>query len=338
MIRKALLSLGLATLVVWAHTTPAFALTITPIRYEIAGDPGQTLDQEITLVNESDKSQLYYVSFANFEAQGDTGSPNFVEPKDDIGTWMSTSQSSINIGAGEQKKVTLKITIPKDATPGGHFGAIFWGTSPGAKPGEVSIGTKTGLLVLLTVSGPITESAGLVDFQTTDKGWFYKQLPIGFQYRFSNQGSDRVKPEGNVVVRSILGWRVARVNANPSDGNVLPNTTRKFNPEWVKTTSFGMYQEEVAQKQTYSFIRAIKDEWRNFAVGVFSARVVATFGANDSEVKSNRAYFVVFPWELLLIIAIIGTGAYYLLRTLIRRHNRSIIKKAEQLYRQQSTQ
>ena len=114
----------------WIAPREAHALTITPIRYEIAGNPGEVLEQKMTLVNETKKDQLLYVSFSNFEAQGDTGSPTFVEPKEGLGTWISTSQSTINLGAGEQKVINFKIEIPKDAEPGGHFAAIFWGTNP----------------------------------------------------------------------------------------------------------------------------------------------------------------------------------------------------------------
>jgi len=130
---------------------------------------------------------------------------------------------------------------------------------------------------------------------------------------------------------------VAKVNANPSDGNVLPDTTRKFKPVWSKGESTPLSLEE-APAQPYSFIREMKDEWHNFAVGVFSARVVATFGTTDQEVKSNRTYFVVFPWELVLVSLVVGIGGYFLLRTLIRRHNRAIMKKAEVYYKQQMKQ
>ncbi len=312
--------------------TKASALTISPTRYEIAGDPGQTLTQTLKVFNEGKKQQLYYVSFANFEAQGDTGSPTFVEPKDGLGTWISTSQASINLAPGEQKEIEFTIKIPKDAEPGGHFAALFWGTSaPGTSDG-ISIGTKTGVLILLSVSGDIKEDAGLVDFQTHNKQWFYKMLPVGFQYRFSNQGDDRVKPKGNIVIRSILGWRVKKVNANPYDGNVLPRTTRRFTPEWSKRDSVEDRDQQLARKEAYSFKKALSDEWHNFAVGIFQARIVAEFGSTNQQLKSNKVYFVVFPWELLLVASIVGLIVYFILKILIRRYNRAIIRRAQEQF------
>ncbi len=314
----------------------AQALTITPIRYEIQGDPGQVLTEKMGLVNETNSTQTYYASFANFEAQGDTGSPAFIDTRDGLGTWITTEQASVTLAPGAQKEIGFTITIPKDAEPGGHFAVIFWGTTPGGAPGQVSIGTKTGMLILLSVRGDVKESAGLVDFQLHNNKHFYKQLPVGFQYRFSNQGGDRVKPAGSVVVRSILGWRVKKVNANPFDGNVLPGTTRKFTTEWSKKDSVDARDDFLSRKEAYSFSRELKSQWHNFAVGIFKARLVTQFGVQQQTVKSNNVYFVVFPWELLLVIVLIGIPVFFILRAIIRRYNRSIIRKAEQRFRNQA--
>lgn len=307
----------------------AHALTLSPIRYEISGNPGEVLTEEIKVFNESKKSQFYYISFSNFEAQGDSGSPAFVDPKDGLGTWITTSEASLNLAAGEQKTVTFKIAIPKDAEPGGHFAALFFGTTAPGESNGVSIGTKTGALILLSVAGEVRESAGLVDFQLHNNKHFYKSLPVGFQYRFSNQGGDRVKPKGNVIVRSILGWRVKKVNANPGDGNVLPKTTRKFTPEWSKRTSISDRDQENARNEKYSFKKAVVDEWHNFAVGIYRARLISEFGTTNQVVKSKAVYFVVFPWELLLVIFVLGTPIFFILRMLVRRYNRAIIRKAQ---------
>lgn len=320
---------ALALFVLFGVPSQTYALTITPIRYEIAGDPGQTLTEKMGLVNETKTTQTYYASFSNFEAQGDTGSPTFVDAKEGLGTWITTSQASVTLPAGAQKEIEFKIKIPADATPGGYFAAVFWGTSPGGAPGQVSIGTKTGMLILLSVNGDVTEQAGLVDFQLHNNDHFYKQLPVGFQYRFSNQGGDRVKPTGNVVIRSILGWTVKKVNANPNDGNVLPGTTRKFLPEWSKKDTVDQRDEQEARNEKYSFRGSVKSEWQNFAVGIYRAKIIAEFGSTNQTVKSRAVYFVVFPWELLLVIFVIGVPLFFILRMMLRRYNRSVIRKAQ---------
>mgnify|MGYP001560033360 CR=1 FL=1 len=335
MVRTFSLSLrvsALALLLCLGVSTYTYALTITPIRYEISGDPGETITEKMRLINETKDSQTFYASFANFEARGDTGSPTFVDAREGLGTWITTEQASINLAPGIQKEIEFKINIPKDAEPGGHFAADFWGTSPGRGSGQLTIGTKTGMLVLLSVNGELREQAGLVDFDLHNSKNFYKQLPVGFQYRFSNQGNDRVKPAGSIIIRSILGWTVKKVDANPFDGNVLPGTTRKFNPEWSKRDSVDQRDQKQDRNEKYSFKQEVKDEWHNFAVGIYRAKVVASFGAANQTVKSNAVYFIVFPWELILIILIIAIPIYFTLRILLRRYNRSVIRKAQKSF------
>ena len=45
----------------------AQALTVSPIRFEIGGNPGQILTGEIELFNEQIISRTYYSSFENFQ-------------------------------------------------------------------------------------------------------------------------------------------------------------------------------------------------------------------------------------------------------------------------------
>src|SRR3989344_1526710 len=125
----------------------AGALTITPVRFEVSGNPGDTLRGEILLINENETAETYYSSFSNFEAQGESGSPALVEPKDGLGTWIGTEPDSVCLPPRQQKIVPSTIAVPKDAEPGGHFAVIFWGPSPQGG-GGVSVGAKTGVLVL----------------------------------------------------------------------------------------------------------------------------------------------------------------------------------------------
>ena len=91
----------------------ALALTITPVRLEISGDPGQTVNQQMTLINEFDTPETYYVSYANFEAQGESGTPSFVDATSDLGTWMS-APSSVTLNPKESKKISFSVNIPKN--------------------------------------------------------------------------------------------------------------------------------------------------------------------------------------------------------------------------------
>ena len=43
--------------------SPVFGLTVSPVKLEISGDPGQTLIEEIELLNEQSETKIFYSSF-----------------------------------------------------------------------------------------------------------------------------------------------------------------------------------------------------------------------------------------------------------------------------------
>ncbi len=302
----------------------AQAISISPARIEINGNPGETITKEMLLINESEDTSIFYSSFSNFEASGDTGNPSFAVPKDGIGTWMMTSEE-ISLKPKESKKVNLVINIPKNADPGGHFGAVFWGNSSNNVNSGVSIGAKTGVLVLLSVSGDVKENAGLVEFNTKDNKTFYNTLPVSFFYRFKNDGGDRIKPVGKIVMRDLFYIPEDRIDANPSLGNVLPGSTRKFEVDWVKNPRAKDY---VAPDGKFAqFFDTALYQWQNFAVGPYFAKMSLLYGTDATRV-SKTVFFFVFPWQLLICLIVIFVIVFWGGRKLIRRYNRHIIQKA----------
>ncbi len=303
----------------------AHALTITPVRQEIQGDPGTTVKQEMSLINELDTSVTYYSSFANFEAQGDTGSPAFVAATDDIGTWMKTSESVV-LGPRETKTVAIAIDIPTDATPGGHFGALFWGTAPDSTtPGQVAISAKTGMLILLSVKGDVKEAGGLTTFNTTDNKFWYNTLPVSFEYRFKNDGGDRVKPTGKITIRDTVYLPADRIDANPVQGNVLPASTRKFKVDWIKYEEPG--GEKLAMSSMGKFFHTVRYQWKNFALGYYTAHIDIAYGSQDQHAKDVAKFFVL-PWQLVICIILVLSIVWWGGKKILKKYNQFVIRQA----------
>ena len=304
----------------------ASALTISPARMEVVGDPGTTITKDITLFNDSkNASETYYVSYSNFESQGESGSPRFVEPKSDLGTWMDAGES-VTLEAGKSKTIPLVIKIPKDAYAGGHFAVVFFGNNPNTKEGgQVSVGAKTGTLILLTVSGNVLEAGGLADFKTKDNKIFYNSLPVSFQFRRKNDGNDRVKPAGDIVIHDILYIPTDKVDANAVSGNILPHSTRLFDIDWIKHPADSKIK--VSNSFISSYFDKVSYQWQNFAIGPYFAKIDLVYGADNIH-SSKYAFFFVFPWQLVIVIFVILIIVYFVGRNLLRRYNKYIIKKA----------
>lgn len=298
----------------------AQALTISPARMEIESvDPGATVEKDFLLVNEQATAETFYVSVQNFDAQGETGTPNFSDSKEGLASWVKVVDK-VTIKPGERMKVPFSIAIPGNADAGGHFAAIFLTTTPpsASEGGQVAIGAKIGMLILLTVSGDIKEEGGVRNFSIDGGSRFVSSLPVTFTYRFSNGGNDRIKPQGNIVIRNSLYFKTEEIDANPQAGNVLPKSTRKFSVTWGN---------EKALDPAAPFFDHVKYQWRNFALGAYFANMDLAYGTKGA-VSSSSIIFFVLPWQLMLVLLIILALVVIVLRFGIKRYNKWIIKQA----------
>lgn len=292
----------------------ALALTVSPVRVEISGNPGQTLRGEMEILNEQGETKIFFSSFENFEPSGDTGSPHFVGNTGNLADWLKTNER-IDIGSGEKIIVPYTITIPADAEPGGYFSAIFWGSQDPKtiEGGEVSIGGKLGVLILLRVNGDIHEEAGLSEFTATDGKRLFTTLPVGFSYRFTNKGEDRVVPLGDITIVNTVGSTVTTLKANEGEGNVLPNSSRKFQVTWGDKNDV----------PAGNFFLQAKDQFGNFHFGLYRANVEVMWGATN-QVTSASTWVFLFPWQALAIIVV----TLILIILILKQYNRWIISRS----------
>jgi hypothetical protein len=306
----------------------ALALTISPPKIELLANPGQKVEDEIKLFNETDSELTIYTSTANFIAkEGEEGVPKFLTPEEkegDLADWIEIEEGPITILPLEQKVIPITINIPTWADPGGHYAGIFFGTqSPGEKEGTVvGVTGKLGGLILLRVSGDIEEEGKLVSFDLKDSKTFYEHLPIDFVIVFENLGNVHLKPQGEILIKNLLGRTSDIVDINkPEIGtgkNVLPESVRRFESSWIKS-SFEIFPQ--------GFLEKLKFEKDNFAFGRYKGDLILEYGTQGKK-ATDSVVFWVFPWHLILV-TILGTGLLVCLMIVgIRRYNRWIIKKA----------
>ncbi|MES2225174.1 MAG: hypothetical protein V4478_04285 [Patescibacteria group bacterium] len=298
----------------------AHALTISPARVEVSGDPGTIVGGEFTLINEQSAPQTFYASYENFTAQGETGTPSFSSEKVGLAAWLSTNPTQVTLEPGRAIKVPYAITIPATAEPGGYFAAVFWSTTPPSTESvQVSIGAKIGMLILLRVNGDIAEAGGITQFDRNDHGFFYTSLPVSLRYKFRNDGTDRVEPRGSVVIRDTVFIKTTTLDANGVTGNILPGSVRQFSVEWLK---------HKAPQPVQGFFNTVSYQWQNFALGLYSAHLKLAYGTQGLT-ASKSVWFFVFPWQLVICIAVVLIVVLKGGSVLLKRYNRYIIRQAQ---------
>ncbi len=262
----------------------ADTVSIIPPKFEVFGNPGDTLTEKLKVNNSSVTEGTYQVQVEDFRAQGDDGSVDLVEdgsPRTSysLASWITTEPSSFTVAAGQEKVVTFTIKIPKTGEPGGHYASVLIKKAGQTAPGSASVDSRIGSLVLLRVSGNVTESLTLDSF-TTDS---YSQYgPVNFKLLFTNNGNVHIAPTGTIVISNLFGQKVKEIPV--SGANVLPGANRLVTATWDSTNLVGRY----------------------------TATYQATYGTPKQNLAATVS-FVVFPVYLIFVVIIVIALVYLLI-------------------------
>ena len=305
----------------------ALAITISPPRMELSADPGRSVQGSFKVTNESPYDTVYYTQLENFEAGDESGNPQFVLAREGLATWVDL-QGQVTVRAGETRTVPFTVNVPRSAEPGGYFASIFVRTTPPPQnEGEVSIGARLGTLLLFRVNGEIKEGVNILEFSTREKQRFFTALPVEFYYRFQNTGADRVKPEGNIVVKNLIGLTAKSLSANRPEGSVLPRSIRRFESAWINAGGGKEDPTAVVQSQTGSgFLSQAQSQLANFAFGYYTAELDVRYGDNNNTATGKYSFFII-PWQLLSIIVVGLLILLVFLRIILRAYTRRIIRQ-----------
>ncbi len=132
------------------------ALTISPARVELTGNPGSVISDKFIVINDQDSDQTFYTSVEQYEVNSQ-GTPTFFRSSKGLASWIKV-QSQVTLKKGERITIPFSIEIPSNTQPStkisktnpkGNGAAIFLSTNLQ----DNSMGAKVGLLVLLDVNG-----------------------------------------------------------------------------------------------------------------------------------------------------------------------------------------
>src|SRR5512133_1653256 len=153
--RKAFLVSSLALVAVLTLGFGAKALTLSPPTVEISAAPGESAPIVAKLFNETKEALTLQPTAAAFSSKNENGQPDFFDDKTglDLQNWI-TLPGIVTLAPQETKSIVLMVSVPKTADPGGHYAAIFWGTTtPQIENSGAGIEGRIAMLVLVNVSG-----------------------------------------------------------------------------------------------------------------------------------------------------------------------------------------
>jgi hypothetical protein len=287
-----------------AQTNTGQGLEISPPLINLKADPGQVLHAKMGVRNVTTQTVAVKAQYDDFVAGGEEGQPKLLLDGSEkspysIKDWLSTPANEVLIPQ-QQKIIDITVTVPKDASPGGHYGVVrFTALPPDATDTSVSLSASIGSLILVNVSGAVTEKASIVELSASQHGKkrsLFEYGPITISTRVSNGGNIHLQPTGRIRVTNMFGSQAGSFEVNPNKGNVLPQSIRRFDQVLNRKLLFGRYK--------------------------IQADLV--YGT-DKKIISSSATFWVIPYKLIVLVV---TGLA-LLVFLIRRYNKLILKRAQ---------
>jgi hypothetical protein len=252
------------------------SFTITPPIFELKANPGDKLDEVISLFNSGESDLTIAVTYENLRPMGEKGQVQVVGGDDEslpsLKDWIKASETTFSLKKGETKNIDFSIAVPGNAEPGGHFATILFGTTNSGKdPATGSlVSQKIGTLVLLTVAGQAEENAQVVSFSAA-KRIFWQNQDINFTTRIRNDGNVYIRPRGFLVITDIFGRKVSETEIDAK--NILPSATREA------TVSFKP----------------------KHLIGPFTASIVLVYGDSNQNLNSTTGFWII-PWLSTLIV------------------------------------
>ncbi len=256
-----------------------FSIGISPLIFEITGNPGDLIENYIKVYNPSGDSVIQIeMQVEDIAPTGEAGQV-IVEPAEtesySITRWVTMEPREFELQPGEEKFVKFAIRVPENAEPGGHYGTVLAASKSVSSPEGTGVGivTRTGSLVLITVPGIMQEKLAVKDFSAPR---YSEHGPILFEIKFENLGTIHVRPTGYVTVTNWLGQKVGDAEIIPR--NVLPKGVRKF-------------EAFLSQK------------W--FFAGKYTATLTGSYGISNTSLTPVVINFWVFPWKFGAVILVV---------------------------------
>lgn len=285
----------------------ANGLQISPALVQLNGEKGKSYTVELKILNVTGSDLSFKSAVNDFASNSETGTPSIlldetVQSPTSIQDWVSFIPS-FDLKARETKTINAVITIPTDASPGGHYGVIrFSGTSPSLNGTGVGLSASAGTLFLVRVAGEVKEKLQLSTFQASTNntpGSLFEHGPITFVSRFENSGNVHVQPNGTILVQDIFKNTISSHTINAEKGNILPNSTRRF--------------ESTLDKQ--------------WLLGRYTATITVGYGTQGQAIVETISFWVI-PYKLILIGLAMLITLVYVLRIVIKRYNKYIITQS----------
>jgi GxxExxY protein len=307
-------------------------LLISPEMFEWQVKRGEKFSEKMIIYNRSEVPVPIEATVTNFGAQEESGTITFFEEpakrvgeEDDISfnprKWIKIENPNFILDPKEMAEVKLRVEIPENAEPGGHYAVVLFEPKLPSfyfEKEAVRAIPKIGVLVLFSVEvegvkkveKPLIISEFIIpekfrlqkleDLLANISGLFQKaqaenralfsiveKSELPFSLGIKNEDIFHIKPEGKLSIINSWGKIVGETEIKKT--TVLPGKTRKFPVEFKPNLPKNLVKYLPAWVS--SFIS------QNLLFGKYKALLSLKI---EDDIVNKEIEFWIFPWKVVL--------------------------------------
>ncbi len=248
------------------------SVVIQPSKIEVTASPDQKLARSFSVINRSNFDVTLMLVVKDYKQISEDGKLQFYNAATEpAASWIVPQYLQIKLKPLETKDVGVVISVPKDFSGGGHYGAILF--QPVGNAGNIVTG-NFGELILLTVTGSDIKTSAVVKTVNFWTSGLQQGNPVNFSFKMQNVGNTHFDTTGKLVLRDWQGKEIG--NFNVGQLTVYPKTYRTFKWQWSGTPSIGIYKAEVMLSDpSTQKLKLVDGEW--FIIFPWVATLIALF-------------------------------------------------------------
>jgi len=271
MLMKHKIQFGLLCAMSFLFVSLAGAFSISPLKYMVSLDPGDSHDVVVVVKNDSSTDKEYQAVVMGVQ-QDAHGRPIFKTNSDIAEDWIKFKDEKILLKRNENKDLVFIINVPKNIPPGAHY--IGLGVQ---EKNDQSVSGQLMTIVTLQVAGTATESLVLENFYPVKKYFFNKNLSYFLQVK--NVGNIDLSMKAKIQTYDFKNKNLGF--STVSLGNKLfsqSNRSAEINPP---------VNSEI------------------FWPGLYRSTVTINYGATDQQIVSGASFWYWPAWFLCLVVGTI---------------------------------
>ena len=250
-----------------------YNLGLSPLKAELEMYPGETKEYDLNLMNGTLGDIDYQLEIGSFKLDED-GKYIYLKKDDEYGfsaaKWaeFELNTDHVVVGALDQKKIKVKVTVPRTLKYGGDYYAMLWANfvpkqqnaSSSATGGTISIERRFrfGSILHITIKGRPTkskleiENVKVINF---DKIATATQRGLELDVLVKNTGNTSYRPSGDFLIVSPdhKVWGRGKLSMKQTD-LVMPELIRKMYAPYDRSLPTGEYIAKVSVKSGKRYI------------------------------------------------------------------------------------